>query len=393
MGKYNFDEIIKRENTNSFKFDWRHKYFGTQNVYPMWVADMDFKTPPFVIDSLKKRLEHEILGYSFLPENFNSSVVQWMQKRHGWTIKPEWITYSPGVVPSLNMAVTTLTQPGDKIIVQTPVYYPFFQAIKNHKRRMTENPLKLSGTRYSMDLEDLKRKIDKDTRMILLCSPHNPAGNVWTRKELEDLTEICLKNDIVIISDEIHSDIVFKPGKHVPTASLSPEVAENTITLMSPTKTFNIAGLMTSISIIPNEKLRTRFNRIINNFHLSQGHIFGGIALDNAYRCGEEWLEELLLYLKNNIEFLGKYIETYLPEIKVIYPEATYLVWLDMRKMPLAPEKLNEFLVKEAGLGLSEGSIFGDNGKGYQRINIACPKAILESSLEKLRKAVEKLRN
>ncbi len=391
MGKYNFDELIERENTNSLKFDWRDKYFGTRNVYPMWVADMDFKAPPAVIEAMKKRLEHEVLGYSFLPENFSHAAVQWMKKRHGWEIKPEWVTYSPGVVPSLNMAVTSLTKPGDKVIVQTPVYYPFFQAVKNNQRIITDNPLELSDGRYRMNPGDLKHKTDRQTRMLLLCSPHNPAGNVWTRDELLDITKICLQNNVLIVSDEIHSDIVFKPNKHVPTASLSEEIADKTVTLMSPTKSFNIAGLMTSIAIIPNKSLRTKFNRTLNNLHMSHGHIFGGIALEAAYSHGEDWLEEMIEYVETNIDFLEKYIKKNIPQIKVIHPEATYLVWLDFRNLPLSTDKIHDFVIKKAGLGLSDGAIFGGNGKGFQRMNIACPRAVLNSSLDKLKKAVEKL--
>ena len=392
MTKYNFDEIIKRENTNSFKFDLRHKFFGTHDVYPMWVADMDFKTPSFVIDALKKRLEHEILAYSFQPEGFRTSVVNWMKKRHGWEIKPGWISYSPGVVPSLNIAVTAFTQPGDKVIVQPPVYFPFFQAVKNNNRILVDNPLQLSKGRYFMDFDDLKKKIDSKTKLLLLCNPHNPAGNVWKKEELEELTDICIKNDILIISDEIHSDIVYKPNKHIPTASLSSETANQTITLMSPSKTFNIAGLFTSMVIISNPVLQKKFDKLFNDFHMSQGHIFGSIAHEAAYSKGEEWLEELLTYLKGNIDFLTEYLNNYIPEINVISPEATYLVWLDCRKLGLNKDELRTFFIEKAQLGLSEGAIFGTNGDGFQRINIACPRSIVEQSLQKLNKAVEKLR-
>ena len=277
---FDFNETVNRENTNCFQYDLREKYFGTNDVIPMWVADMDFKTLPFIREAIQKRLEHEILGYTFRSDSFYNSIIKWLRIRHGWEIKKDWIEFSPGVVPALNMAVLAFTNPGDKVIVQPPVYFPFFSAIENNNRILVNNPLKLKNGRYYMDYKDLRSKIDNKVKMIILCSPHNPTGNVWTKEELSELAEICLNKNILILSDEIHSDLIYNGYKHIPTASLSKEIAKNTITCVAPSKTFNLAGLSTSVVISSNNKLIQSFSKILDQIHVGNGNIFGNIATE-----------------------------------------------------------------------------------------------------------------
>jgi cystathionine beta-lyase len=390
--KYNFDEIVNRENTASYKYDFRKNNFGTEYVLPMWVADMDLRTPPFILEAIKKRLKHEILGYTFRPDTFFNSIVYWMKKRHGWDIQKEWICFSPGIVTALNIAVLTFSKPGDKIIVQPPVYHPFFSAIKNHNRQLVTNPLKLINGRYSMDFDNLRVKIEPKVKMLILCNPHNPTGNAWKKEELAKLTDICIKHNIIILSDEIHSDLVYKGHLHSPTATLSPEASRNVITCMSPSKTFNLAGLSTSVVIISNENLRKKFNALIEKLHIGSGNIMGMVALEASYTSrGSEWLDRLINYLQNNVDLLINYLKQNTPKIKAIRPEATFLAWLDFRELQMNREQLKRFIITEAKLGLSDGPIFGEEGAGFQRMNIACPKKILLRALESLERAINNL--
>jgi len=388
---YNFDEIIDRRNTNSVKFDLLNFYFGTEDVLPMFVADMDFRTPDFIIDAVKKRAEHPVYGYSFRPDSFNDSIKGCMKRRHEWEIKNGWVAFSPGVMPSVNMCIMAYTNPGDKIIVQPPVYFPFFQAITTNKRQMVYNPLKLVDSRLCMDLDDLKKKIDPEVKMILLCSPHNPGGTLWTKNELEQLAAICLENKILIISDEIHSDLVFKPGKHIPTASISKEIRNITVTCIAPSKTFNTAGLSTSAVIIQHSELFSKYKKMLKQVHVDNGNLFGNLALEAAYTHGDEWLEQCLEYLQHNRDFTIDYIQKNIPQIVPIKPQATYLIWLDCRKLVMTPASLKEFFIKKARVGLSDGAMFGPGGEGFQRLNFACPRAILKEGLEKIEKAVKSL--
>ena len=297
---YNFDEIIDRKNTFALKHDMTKAFFGTENVLPMWVADMDFKTPDFIINKIKKRLEHEVLGYTFRGEDFYNSVVNWIKNRHQWEVKREWITFSPGVVPALTLIINALTKPGDKIIVQSPVYFPFFTSVLNTGRQLINNELILENGRYKMDLEDLKKQIDSRTKMMLLCNPHNPGGMVWTKGELAELAEICLKNNILILADEIHSDIILNGHKHVPMASLSEEISNITISTYAPSKTFNLAGLSTSVVICANKVLLEAYDNYIGDFHLHMGNVFGSVALEAAYNGGEKWLSEMVRYIEHS---------------------------------------------------------------------------------------------
>ncbi len=391
MKNYNFDEIIPREGTNCIKYDGREWVFKTDDVLPMWVADMDFRTPGFIVDAVKKRADHEIYGYSFKPESYYKSIIGWMKRRHNWEIKKEWISSSPGVVAGLTLAIETFSKPGDEVIVQPPVYFPFFDSVKGTRRNLVENPLKPENGRYTFDFDDLKSKITTDTKLLLLCNPQNPGGMVWTREELEELSAICLENNIMVISDEIHSDLVFKGHKHIPFATLSPEAANNSVVLMAPSKTFNVAGLSSSVVIIPNKAKFARYERALSIGHLWMGNIFGTVALEAAYSHGDEWLAQMLDYIWDNYLFLEKFMSEKLPKVKVMKPEATYLIWLDFREYGMNDKELFQFTIDEAKVGLNNGAKFGTGGDGWLRLNIGCPRAILEEGLQRLEKAFSKL--
>ncbi|MEA3500362.1 MAG: PatB family C-S lyase [Candidatus Marinimicrobia bacterium] len=388
--KYNFDKIVNRKNTNATKYVIAKDIFGTNDIMPMWVADMDFETPDFIINSLKKRTEHHVFGYSSKPDSFYNSIINWMNERYNWSVKRDWITSSPGVVPALNMAVLAFTNPDDKIIIQPPVYHLFASAVKDNNRKLVNNQLKLENGRYKIDFDDLENKIKNDIKMLILCNPHNPGGMVWNKENLLRLGNLCLENDVLLVSDEIHSDMIYEKT-HIPISSLSPKIANNTITCMAPSKTFNLAGLSTSVIIIPNEKIRNKFNHLLHNLHIHYGNIFGNIALESAYTYGEEWLKQLLEYLKGNIDFLVNYFKKNIPEIEVIVPDATYLIWLDCRKLNMTNDELKNFFIQKAKIGLNDGPTFGPGGEGFQRINIAYPRTIIEKALKKIKKAVDNL--
>ena len=386
--KYNFDEIINRENTDCIKYDFRKHYFGTDDVIPMWVADMDFKTPDFILNAIKQRINHPVMGYSFRSNGYHNAVLNWLQSRHQWTIKKEWITFSPGVVPGLTLAVTIFTKPGDKIIVQPPVYFPFYSSIEGPGRKVIHNPLRLENGRYYFDFEDLKQKIDKRTKILILCSPHNPGGMVWKKEELEQLANICLENDILILSDEIHSDLIFRPNKHIPLASMTEEIAQNVITYMSPSKTFNMAALSTAYVIIPNSHLKKEYDYILEYNHLHIGNAFGNIALEAAYTHGNDWLEQMLDYVEDNVEFVADFFRNKIPMVKILPPEGTYLIWIDFTNTGLSHAKIKELLIYKAKVGLNDGATFGFGGDGFFRMNVACPRTTVKESLYRIYKAL-----
>jgi len=391
MKTYNFDEIIGRENTDCVKYDIRNAFFGTENLLPMWVADMDFRTPDFIVEALKTRLNHEILGYTFRGKDFNQSIINWIEKRHDWKIEGDWISFSPGVVPAVNMLVLALTQPGDKIIIQPPVYFPFFFAIEKNKRVKVENPLKLEHGRLNMDFDDLVMKA-KGAKMMIISHPHNPGGSVWTRSELNRMAEICLENDVIIVSDEIHSDLIFPHRKHIPLASLSKEIAQQTITCNAPSKTFNLAGLATSYLIMANKTYLDKYNEMLNDkLHVGMGNLFGAIAMRAAYENGEAWLEQLLDYVWENVTYVDVFCKKNIPQIKVIKPESTYMIWLDCRALNMTGDALKSFFIHKAGLGFNEGRQFGLGGEGFMRMNVACPKHLVEKAMEQLLRAVQNL--
>jgi cysteine-S-conjugate beta-lyase len=391
MPEYNFDEVIDRCGTHAIKYDLRKEVFGTDDVIPMWVADMDFRTPPFIMEAIRQRANHEILGYTNRGDGFFQSLIDWFLRRHKWEIDRSWIIFSPGIVPALSFAIRAFTLPGEKVIIQPPVYHPFSTVITGNQRIIVNNPLILIDGRYYMDLDNLKEQIDDQVKLILISHPHNPVSRVWTQEELSELAKICLENNITIISDEIHSDIIMPGCKHVPLASISPAFSEITVTCLAPSKTFNIAGLSTSAVVIPDKNKRELFNREIETGHLWLGNIFGNIALEAAYKNGDEWVDQLNRYLLENFKFLDSYLKQNIPEIKLIWPDATYLAWLDMRELNMNDKSLKEFMIYKAGIGCNEGISFGTGGEGFMRMNIGCPKKVLQKAINQLNSAVNNL--
>ena len=389
---WNFDEPAGREGTDCIKYDRREETFGVKDIIPMWVADMDFNTPDFVVESLQKRLEHQIYGYSFRSSEYFQSMISWIKTRHNWTVEKEWISFSPGIVPALNFCTLAFTQPGDSIIVQPPVYFPFFSAAESHGRNLIHNRLTESEGKWNMDYNSLIAGIDSKTKMIIISNPHNPVGRVWTSEELNNLADICLKNNILIISDEIHCDLVLPGFTHTPMASLSEKIAENTVTLIAPSKTFNLAGLSTSSVIIKNPVLRKSFNRIVDNLHVGNGNIFGNTASIAAYTNGHKWLDALLDYIDNNIEFVKDYCEKMIPEIIPVQPEATYMIWLDCRRFGMSGKDLQNFFVHKAGIGMNEGSTFGPGGEGFMRMNLGTTHQTVMKAMEQIERAVASVR-
>ena len=385
--KYNFDEFINRENTASVKYDLRKEIFKKEDVIPMWVADMDFKTPDFIIKAIKERLNHEVFGYSIRPKSYYQSIIDWVKRRHNWEIKKEWILFSPGIVPAINMAVLAYTNPGDKIIIQPPVYHPFFYAIKNNNRELVESPLNLRNSRYYIDFKDLEDKL-KDAKMLIFSNPHNPGGSVWTKDELEKLGELCVKNNVLLMSDEIHADLVYKNYSYTPLASISNEIANYTVTFIAPSKTFNMAALATSSVISSNIELKEKYDKVLDAIHIGMGNVFGTVASEAAYTNGDEWLDQLMEYLEKNLNLVEDYIKEKVPQIKMLRPEGTYLVWLDCSDLDLKGKDLKKFMIEDAGLGFNDGRMFGTGGEGFMRMNIACPKQIVLDALIRLEKAV-----
>jgi cysteine-S-conjugate beta-lyase len=389
---WNFDEPAKREGTNCIKYDLRKSIFGAEDVIPMWVADMDFNSPDFIIKSLQSRLDHEIYGYSFRPAEYFSSITEWLENRYNWKVQKEWICFSPGIVPALNFSTLAFTQPGDNIIVQPPVYFPFFPAVEAHGRNLIYNRLKESDGRWVMDYDSLVTSIDEKTKMIIISNPHNPVGRVWSPEELNRLAEICLKNNILILSDEIHCDLVLPGFSHTPISSLSEKISDNTVTFIAPSKTFNLAGLSTSSVIISNPVLRKSFNRIVDNLHVGNGNIFGTVASIAAYSHGQKWLDALLDYIDHNIDFVENFCKKMIPEIIPVPPEATYMIWLDCRKLGMTGKELQNFFVNKAGVGMNEGSTFGPGGEGFMRMNIATTHQTVMKAMEQIENAVASVR-
>jgi cystathionine beta-lyase len=388
MKHYNFDEIIERRGTDCEKYDMLDKYFGNSDALPLWVADTDFRVPEFIMDALRQRMNHEILAYSYRPDSYFESIINWMDRKHGWKIDKEMITSSPGVVSAVTMLIMALSEPGDKVIVQPPVYFPFFTSIKGSGRKMVENPLIIKDYRYTFDLENLQKIIDSNTKLLILCSPHNPGGMVWKANELEELSRICTRNDIVIISDEIHADLVFGENKHIPIPMVSEKIAMNSAVLMAASKTFNLAGLSTAVVIIPNKKLRVKYERVMHTIHISSGNIFGNVATEAAFRDGYDWLSQLMTYLEDNYNFLETFLTARMPQVKIMKPEATFLVWLDFSAYNFSEQDLAKRLI-DGGVALNKGSMFGTGGEGYFRLNFGCPRAVLEEGLHKIEKALK----
>ncbi|MEH0158546.1 PatB family C-S lyase [Limibacter armeniacum] len=390
--EYNFDEVISREETDTVKYGLREKLFGSKDVIPMWVADMDFRVPKEVQDALKARVEHPIFGYTIQSERCWESVVNWLERRHNWKVDQKELVFSPGIVPALSLLVHAFTKPEDKVLVFSPVYTPFFEAIKGNGRKVVPHHLQEVEGKYTIDFSVLEEQLSQGVKVMIVCNPHNPSGRMWTKPELQRLVELGKKYDTLIVSDEIHADLVLWGNKHTPMATVSEEAANRVITCMAPSKTFNLAGLNASYLVFKNETLQKQYRSVAGTLHLDFGGTMGTEAMIAAYTYGEEWLEQLLPYLERNISLVVNFIKEHIPEIKPMVPDATYLLWLDCRALGLDDVSLKQFMVEEAGIGLNEGRLFGEGGKGWQRMNLACPKSIVEKAMAQLKVAVEKRR-
>jgi len=383
--KYNFDIGIDRRGTSCVKWDMNEIIFGREDVLPLWVADMDFEVPPCVTDAILKRASHPAYGYTKRPDSLNEAVVSWEKNRHGWEIEKEWLVFTPGIVPAINFFVDCFTQKGDGIIIQTPVYHPFIEACEWNERKLVNNQLTLTESGYEIDFDLLEKQAkDPSVKMMIMSSPHNPVGKVFSEAELRMTGNICCMNNVLLISDEIHQDIIYTGYKHICTAMLSDEIADNTITCIAPSKTFNIAGLQLSAVIISDKIKRDKFFKYIMTKGLNGSNIFGIVAGEAAYKYGEPWLNSLLKYLEGNIDFMEDFFEKSLPMVKMHRPQSTYLAWLDFRSLGLTQEELVRRMVHEAGLGLNDGSSFGPGGEGFMRLNFACPRSTLEEGLNRL---------
>src|SRR5699024_11209782 len=384
-----FNTLQDRKNTRSVKWDALENVFNTDDILPMWVADMDFKAPQAVNNALIKRAEHGIYGYTFTDSKVRNSIVHWTKKRFDWDVNEDWLSFSPGVVTTLHMAIQTFTNPGDNVLIQTPVYPPFYYSIESHGRNIIKNPLHRNGDYYEIDFKDFRQKLEQGVKVFLLCSPHNPVGRVWKREELQKMAEICLYYNVLIISDEIHADLILDGYKHTPIASLSKEIEEQTITCMAPSKTFNLAGLQASYYVIKDSIKRREMEEAFSNQGISTLNTMGNIALEAAYRHGEPWLESLLSLLKNHQQYVIDMFAIHAPELKVIPPEGTYLLWIDCNGLGMDDQTLQTFMIEEAKVGLNAGSSYGEEGKQFMRMNIACPKQTLEEGVKRIIHAVK----
>lgn len=389
MGTYNFEQIIDRTNTNSLKYDFAVERGKDIDVMPLWVADMDIATLPEITDALEKRVQHGIFGYTYPKEDYQKTVINWMKSRHNYDIKPEWLAYTPGVVFAISMAIRAVTNEGDAVLIQNPVYYPFTNIVLKNGRKLINNSLiyEVKDHRgvYSIDFEKFEDLIIKNSvKAFIFCSPHNPVGRVWTKEELTRLGEICLKHNVIIIADEIHEDFVYGEQKHTPIASLNNEIENITVTCTSPSKTFNLAGLQLSNIIIANEKIRRLFKNEVSKTGFDEPNIFGLTACQTAYEYGERWLEELKMYLLENIAYVRDFVDTKMPKVVLTIPEGTYLVWLDFNEYGLELRDLEYRIQKKAKLWLDEGIIFGKEGMGFERINIAAPRKTVEEAMNRL---------
>ena len=398
MATYNFDKIINRKGTNCLKYDYAVERGKPADVLPLWVADMDFTVSEEITKSLHAAVDHGIYGYTQPKDAYYNPITNWMEKNHNWKTKREWIMKTPGVVFALGAAVKAFTKPGDAVLIQNPVYYPFTNIIRDNDRRVIDNTLVYEKrvtegkSQYSIDYEDFERKIVQEhIKLFILCNPHNPVGRVWTREELQYLGEICLRHHVIVVSDEIHNDFVYPGFEHTVFANVDPRFAEFTVTCTAPSKTFNLAGLQISNIFISNETLREAFQKEIDKTGYDEPNALGAVACEAAYRGGQEWLDQLRAYLLENLNFLRAYLQEKIPQIHLVEPEGTYLVWLDCSELGISGKELDQFIVEKAGLWLDVGAMFGPSGADFQRVNIACPRATLELALDKLKAAVDNL--
>ena len=385
---FDFDTLLDRRRTASLKWDFCERILGVSGVLPMWVADMDFPAPPAVAEALRVRAGHSIYGYPLVPASFWSAAVGWLKRRQGWDVRPDQMSLIPGVVPGLGLCINAFTRPGDKIVIQTPVYHPFYSSIEDNGRRIVRNPLSFQEGRFVMDLGAGEPWSDPRTRMLILCSPHNPVGRVWTGEELTALADACAARDLVVIADEIHGDLILPGHLFVPFATLSPDAAARTVTLTAPSKTFNLAGLGTALAVTSNPRLKDLFDAQVRSAGLTMGNIFGLAACEAAYAGGDAWLDELLAYIDGNAAFAGDFLAVHVPGIKFLRPEGTYLGLLDCRELGMSQRELDDFFLRKAKVYFDPGPRFGEELRGYQRINLGCPRALLEEALERIARAV-----
>lgn len=386
--KYDFDEIISRRNSNSYKWD----AVMEEGVLPMWVADMDFRTAPAVVEVLRKRMDHGIFGYTKVPPVYYDAIINWFTRRHGWQIDRDWIIYTSGVVPALSAIIKALTVPGDRVLVQPPVYNCFFSSIRNNGCEIVANPLVYTNGTYRIDFDDLARKAtDPKVKLLLLCNPHNPVGRVWTRAELMCIGEICLRNDVLVVADEIHCELVYSGHTYIPFASISDDFRKSSVTCTSPSKAFNLAGLQIANIFAADESVRVKIDKAINLNEVCDVNPFGVEALVAAYNDGEEWLEELKCYLSDNYLYMRTFFNKYLPQFPVVKLEGTYLVWVDCSVLNRSSKEIAEILLKAEKLRINEGSMYGEAGEGFIRINIACPRQILTDGLNRLKRGLKEM--
>ena len=388
---YNFDELIDRRHTGSVKWDGMKNALGRDDLTAMWVADMDFRTPPFVMDALRQRLEHEVLGYAMPCEGWDTTICHWLQKRHQWEVRPDWLTFVPGIVRGQAFALLCFTNPGDRVLVMTPVYHPFFLVTERLKREAVRSPLDLRDGHYHIDFDRLRHDL-QGCKALVLCNPHNPGGRVWTVDELRRIAELCQESGTLVISDEIHADLTLPPYKHHPFATVSPAAASNSVTFMAPSKTFNMPGVQSSFAIVPDDTLRARFQQFMEAGEFCEGHLFAYIGCKAAFEHGEEWLNQLLAYIQGNIDFTESYLRQHIPAIGMIRPQASFLVFLDCRQLGLEQEALERLFADKARLALNTGTTFGEPGRGFMRLNVGCPRAALKQALDQLAEAVAGLK-
>lgn len=388
--KYDFDTIVDRYNTGSVKYDTAERSGMPADVMPMWVADMDFRAPDEIVSRMRQLCDFGVFGYTMVTDSYFDAVRNWFSSRFDWEVERKWLVTTPGVVFALSAAVKAFTEPGEGVLIQRPVYYPFTEVVENNGRVVVNNSLRYDKGSYAIDYEDLEAKLARDdVKLMLICSPHNPVGRVWTRDELSKVCRLCLKYNVKMVSDEIHSDFVFSNREHVPLASLSEQVRENCVVCTAPSKSFNLAGLQISNIFIPNRDMRHAFRRELEKTGLFGVNMVGLCACQAAYESGGDWLDQLKEYLEGNIQFLKSFVNEHMPRIKVVDTEGTYLVWMDLQELNLVDQK--DFIVNKAGLWLDTGSMFGEEGLGFERINVACPRAVLEEALNRLKRAYDAL--
>ena len=392
MKIYDFNAPIDRRGTHCVKFDALKDMYGRDDLLSLWVADMDFATPDFIIDALKRRLDHPVLGYPVQYDGYWQSVVDWIYNHHGWQVQREWMRYIPGIVKGIGMVVNVFTQPGDKIIIQPPVYHPFRLVPEHNGREIVMNPLRREGDSYTMDFEQLEQVIDDKCRILILANPHNPIGITWDKVTLARLADIAVKHNLIVISDEIHCDMALYGNKHIPFASVSENAARCSITFGAPSKTFNIAGIVSSYAIVPDEALREKFFEWLTANEMDMATIFAMVATEAAFSEGEEWRQQMLSHIESNIDFVDEYLKANIPEVRAIKPQASYLVWLDFSALGLEHEKLIDMLVNDAHLVMNDGAMFGIGGEQHTRLNVGTQRAVLEQAMSQLKEAIDKLR-